>query len=127
MSDKSDFHKDRIVNLLRAVNITAPVSVFVALSTTSINDDGSGITEPVGNAYARTAVVFDAPALGISVNQLVTFPQATGSWGTLTDFALFDASTGGNMLYHDTLTAPLAVGNLDTARFQPGDLTVSEQ
>jgi len=31
------------------------------------------------------------------------------------------------MLYHDSVTAPLAVGNLDTARFQPGDLTVSEQ
>ena len=127
MSDKSDFHKDRIVNLLRAVNITAPVSVFVALSTTLINDDGTGITEPVANGYARTAVVFDAPALGISNNQLVTFPQATGSWGTLTHFAIYDASTGGNLLYHDSLTAPLAVGNLDTARFQPGDLTVSEQ
>ena len=127
MSDKSDFHKNQIVNYLRGTNLTAPANVYVALSTTPIADDGTGITEPVGNGYARTIVVFDAPALGISVNQLVTFPQASGSWGTLTHFALFDAVTGGNMLYHDSLTASLPVANLDTARFQPGDLTVSEQ
>jgi len=127
MSDKSDFHKDRIVNLLRATTITAPATVYAALSTALINDDGTGIIEPVGNGYARTAIVFDAPALGIANNQLVTFPQASGSWGTITHFAIFDAVTAGNMLYHDSVTAPLAVGNLDTARFQPGDLTVSEQ
>ena len=127
MSDKSDFHKDRIANLLRNTNITAPVTVYVALSTTTTADDGTGLTEPVGNGYARTAVVFDAPSLGIMNNQLVTFPQATGSWGTLTHFAIMDAVTGGNMLYHDSLTASLPVNNLDTARFQPGQLTVSEQ
>ena len=127
MSDKSDFHKDRVVNLLRNVSITAPVTVYVALSTTLINDDGTGLTEPVGNGYARTVVIYDAPALGIAQNQLVTFPQATGAWGTITHFAVMDAVTGGNMLYHDNVTASLPVNNLDTARFQPGQLPVSEQ
>ena len=126
MSDKSTFHKDRVINLLRGTNITAPTTVYVALSTTT-TDDAGAITEPVGNGYARTAVVFDAPAAGISLNQLVTFPQASGSWGTLTHFALYDAVTGGNSLYHDSLTASLPIANLDTARFQPGDLTGSEQ
>lgn len=127
MTDKTNFHKDRICNLLRGTSITAPASVFVALSTTATADDGTGLTEPVGNGYARTVVVFDAPSLGIMLNQLVTFPQATGSWGTLTHFAIMDASTAGNMLYHDSLAASLPVGSLDTARFQPGDLSVSEQ
>ena len=128
MSDASTFWKDAILNHTYRNTVNAsPVAVFVALSTTAIADDGSGIAEPVGNAYARRAVVFDAPALGIILNQLVTFVQATGSWGTLTDFAIFDAVTAGNMLSHDVLTAPLAVGNLDTARFQPGQLPVSLQ
>lgn len=60
-------------------------------------------------------------------NQLVTFAQATAGWGTITHWAIMDAITAGNMLYHDALVAPLAVNNLDTPRFQAGDLAVSEQ
>lgn len=33
----------------------------------------------------------------------ITFPQATGTWGTVTSFALFDAVTSGNMLAWDYL------------------------
>ena len=127
MSDKSDFWKNAIVDLLRGQDITAAANVYVALSTTSISDDGTGVTEPSGNGYARTIVAYDAPVLGVAQNQLVTFPQASGSWGTLVDFAIYDAVSGGNMLYHDNLTAPLPVGDLDTARFQAGQLPVSEQ
>ncbi len=129
MSDKSDFLKAEILDhILRNLAYTSPTTVYVALSTAVINDDFAGLTEPSGNAYARVAVVFDAPAAGICDNQLVTFPQATPSgWGTITHFAIMDAITAGNGLYHDALTASKVVNALDTPRFQAGVLTVSEQ
>ena len=128
MSDKSDYLKNNIINeVLRGAAFAAPTNHFVALSSTTIADDGTGITEPVVGAYARAAVVYDAPALGVCQNQLVTFPQATANWGTMQDFAIFDAITAGNMLYHDQLTAPLAINLDDTARFAAGQLPASEQ
>jgi hypothetical protein len=33
----------------------------------------------------------------------ITFPQATGTWGTVTSFGLYDASTSGNLLAWDYL------------------------
>lgn len=128
MSDKSDYLKNNIVNeVMRSSAFTPPAGHFVALSTTLINDDGTGLTEPAGGAYARAAGVWDAPVLGVSQNQLITFAQATGNWGTITHFAIMDAVSAGNMLYHDALTAPLAVNTDDTARFAAGQLPVSEQ
>jgi len=126
MANASDYWKNGILEFTyRAGAFTAPTSLLLAVSTTAISSDGTGLTEPVGNAYTRAAAVFDASAAGIILNQLVTFVQATGAWGTLTDFALFDQA--GNMLAFDVLTAPVVVGNLDTLRFQPGQLPVSLQ
>ena len=34
----------------------------------------------------------------------IAFNAATGDWGLITHFALFDAATAGNMLAHGTLT-----------------------
>lgn len=128
MSDKSDYLKAAILNhILRNNAYTSPTTVYVGLSTADPGDDGAGLAEPSGNGYARKAATFDAPSSGVCDNQVVTFDQATGSWGTLTHFALFDAVSGGNMLYHDALTASKAIGDGDTAEFAAGDLTVSEQ
>jgi len=127
MANASDYFKDGILNYTyRGIAFTQPTTIEVAMSTTVISGDGSGITEPVGNNYSRAAIVLDASAAGIILNQLVTFGQASGSWGTLTWFALF-AVPGGQMLAFDALTAPVAVGNLDTLRFQAGQLPISLQ
>lgn len=127
--NKTDFLEDELLDhVLRNAAYTAPVTVFAALSTTTINDDGTGMTEPVGNGYARTAIVFDAPVAGVVDNQLVTFPQASGgNWGTITDMAIMSLAVAGDMLYYGVLTAPLAVNDTDTARFSAGALTVQEQ
>jgi hypothetical protein len=49
----------------------------------------------------------------------------TGSWGTVTHFALMDASTAGNMLAWADLTTPQAVGTGNTVSFAIGDLDIT--
>lgn len=108
---------------------TAPTTVYVALFTTATDDTGGGTEVANANAYARTAVTFDA-ATGTNPttisNQLVQFPTATGSWGTVTHFAIVDSAThaGGNFLAHGTLTSPVAVNTNDMPQFAAGQLTV---
>jgi hypothetical protein len=87
------------------------------------------LSEPSGNGYARVATTagdWNAASGGSLDNaDSIEFGEATGTWGTVTHFALFDAASGGNMLAHGTLTQSKAVGSGDTVRFAAGDLSVS--
>jgi hypothetical protein len=101
----------------------------VGLSTADPLDDASELAEPSGNCYARvqtSASDWNAASCSSLDNANdITFAQATGSWGTITHFALFDASASGNMLAHGALSQSKAIGSSDTARFESGDLDMS--
>jgi len=56
---------------------------------------------------------------------VITFPTASGSWGTITHFALFDALTTGNMLMSGALTASQAITTNQIARFAIGALDIT--
>ncbi len=79
----------------------APATYYVALSTTEPTNTGGNVTEPVGGGYARVAVANNAtnwPAASArskSNGTPITFATPTGSWGTVTHYALYDAATGG--------------------------------
>lgn len=104
---------------------TAP-SIYVALSTADPTDDGSGVAEPSGNGYARVLHSSWGRSGSIVDNTgSVEFPEASGSWGTVTHFALYDAATSGNMLAHGTLDASRAITSGLTPRFADGELDVT--
>ncbi|MGB2469903.1 MAG: phage tail fiber protein, partial [Flavobacteriales bacterium] len=42
--------------------------------------------------------------------------QATGAWGTITHFGIFDASSSGNLLYHGALTASKTIATGDVLK-----------
>lgn len=112
-----------------SVTITFPTNVYVGLFLTNPTAAGTG-TEVNGNGYARTLATFGAPSQSgssmVSANSgLVTFPQATGSWGTPQYFALYDASTSGNMLFYGSLPTAYAISSGMTPQFAAGALTVS--
>jgi len=111
---------------------TAPVTLYVGLSTTLPTDAGGNITEPSGaNGYARVAVTnnltnWPAAIGGAKSNgSLIAFPTATASWGTVSWFFISDAASGGNMLGWGTLTNPKTIDSGDTASFQIGDLDIT--
>ena len=108
---------------------TSPTNIFVALSTADPLDDGLGIAEPVGNGYARVSTVaadWNVAAAGAVNNpNVITFPQATGLWGDITHFALFDASTAGNLLASGGMSTQKNINDGDTASFGAGSLTIT--
>jgi hypothetical protein len=123
---KSNYMEDKVLNLLRGTDFTAPATIYVGLMTAA-PDEGSAGTEVSGGSYARTAVTFTAPASGaIENNADVVFPTPTADWGTVVGWGLFDASTAGNMLYFFNLSANQTINTGNEVKFPAGDLTVSE-
>jgi hypothetical protein len=95
-------------HLLGKTSFTMPTA-YVGLYTAAPTDAGGG-TEVSGGSYARVATsgatwnaaAGSAPA-STSNAAAVTFPLATGSWGTALAFGIFDAATAGNPLIWDYL------------------------
>jgi hypothetical protein len=129
MGGFSDYWENKILNHIFGKGSYTPPTIYVGLSTTNPTDNGSGLSEPSGNGYARvqtSASDWKAAANG-SLNNTsnITFAQATGNWGTVSHFTLFDAATAGNMLAYDALSQSKSINESDTARFEAGDLQIS--
>lgn len=131
---KSTFFANKAIDNFTGVAAYSPATRYVGLSTTAPNDDGTGVTEPSGNGYAR--VLADgkfaaAAAKSASNNAKISFPQSTGAWasGAPLAYAVFyDAITGGNMLRRTSAIAtPRTVDAAGiTLVFEIGDLTITE-
>lgn len=96
----------------------APATWFLGLSTTTPAEDGTGFSEPVGNAYARVAITNNAtnfPAAttsaGITTKQngtKFTFANPTGNWGLVTHFGFFTVLTGGTVQWFNPLDTQIS-------------------
>lgn len=126
MAAMSNYLENALINAtLRNTAYSSPSTVYVGLFTSDPTDAGTG-TEVSGNAYARQAATFGAPSNGAStISSAIEFPQATGSWGTVTHFGILDNLTSGNLLYHGQLTASKAIDTGDVFKFATSALTVT--
>jgi hypothetical protein len=125
MSEISTYLENALINAtLRNTTYTSVATVYVSLWTSDPTDAGSG-TEVSGGSYARTAVTFGAPSSGVSTNSGdVTFPTATGSWGTVGWIGINDALSSGNLLYHTPLDVAKAITTGDVFKIATGNLSV---
>lgn len=126
MSAMSDYLENEILDhILGTGSYTMPTTVYIGLSTASMNDDASG-TEISGNNYARQSVAFSAASGGTTSNSgNIEFPAATGSWGTVSHFGIWDASSAGNMLLHGAFTSSKTISTGDILRITAGDLDIT--
>jgi hypothetical protein len=108
---------------------TRPTAWYVALYTAAPSDSGGG-TEVSTGGYTRKSVTFDAatsPGGTTSNTGAVSFTASGANYGTVTHIGIFDNSTGGNLLWHGSLTASKTVNDGDTLEFSIGniDLTIA--
>ena len=111
--------------------LTVPSTLYIGLSTTAPNPDGTNFTEPSGGGYARVkwsndlthwyAATVDNPS--IKVNALpVLFPEATTGWGIITHWGIFNAESSGALLDWGQLTTSFDVVAGQQPQFREGDL-----
>lgn len=129
MSSFSDYAENLVLNWLLTTNsATRPTAWYVALFTAAPSDTGGG-TEVSGSAYARTAtgtITVSGTATTATNSAAIEFAAASGgNWGTITHAAIFDASSGGNMLAWAALTTSRTINDGDVFRIPAGSLTVT--
>ena len=127
MAEMSDYLEVALLNAtLNGTAFTAVNNPYVSLHTADPTDAGTG-TEVSGGSYARTAASF-ATASGtsglVATDADVTFPTATATWGVVGWIGLWDAASGGNMLYHTALDASKTIDSGDIFKITTGNLTV---
>lgn len=113
-----------------AQTYTRPSSVYAALLTAPPGYTGGG-TEVAGGSYIRTTITnnatnFPAAATGSKANGVaIAFATPTADWGAVTDFALYDSGSGGNLLYFKQLTVTRTVLSGQTFSVAAGALTIT--
>lgn len=117
------------VNWVRGIpSTTPPAALFVALSTTRINDDGTGMTEPSGlNGYARQPLTLGAPlhveGAGTSTTNTIPVifgPATNQNWPTITHAAVVDGS--GTVIFSGPVASPRTAPVGDTLSYGVGVL-----
>jgi hypothetical protein len=103
---------------------TRPTAWWVGLFTAAPGEAGGG-TEVSGNGYTREAVTFTVSGNLATNDAAIEWPTATGTWGTITHIAVFDAETSGNMLVYASLTSSKTIASGDVLRIPLGDLDIT--
>ena len=132
MSSFTDYTENKVLDHITGkTSFTMPSTVAVALFTAAPSDAGGGTEVTNANNYSRKTTAgadWVAASGGATSNgNVLTFATPSGSWGTVTHFALMDSAThgAGNMLAWAPLSVSQAVGSGNTVSFAVGDLDIT--
>lgn len=116
MGSLSNYAENALLNHVTTNSAyTSVATVYLALATADPTDAATGASmNEVANSgsYARKAITFGAAASRrVTQSGDVTFDAATGSWGTITHWAILDSAThgAGNVLAYGALSESKAV------------------
>lgn len=139
MADLTDYAENAVIDrLLRGQSTPAfPGTWHIALLTAVANKETGSVTEVAGGSYARQAVTANMTNWsGTQAAASTTASSGTGGRSsnnaaitftgmpaaTVTHFALYDASSGGNAWVIRALTDARTVGSGDSMTFAPDTL-----
>lgn len=138
----SDYLENQIVRhwFRNTTMASPPATVYVALFTSAPSDSGGGTEVSTSSTgYGRQGVTTGTSGTGAGSGWTdtngtngqtsnvsdITYSTALLDWGTITSFALFDASTSGNMLFYGNLTSNKTVTTGDIFKFSAGNLAIT--
>jgi hypothetical protein len=127
MSDKTNYSQQR--NLESNAGISPSGTRYLAVNTAAGTDALAG-TECSDANYARQVVTWNTPTVNsgdvsTTNSNAPTYP-AFAVAQTIVEWALYDAITGGNRIYHKGITSQ-AVASGNQLSFPAGALTLKEQ
>jgi hypothetical protein len=112
---------------------TPPANWFLALSTTYSSYSGSNVSEPTDPNYARVSIAntkanFSTATSGSVYNlNTISWPQSSGSFGTILEVDFFDASasSSSHLRHKIILASPRTVSGSSVFSLVPGALSFS--
>lgn len=131
------YFEDQILGFFAHTNVAAAPSTLYMALLSALPTDGATVTETDYASYARksmapgsifgTAPTGNSPAV-LANAAAITFATATGNSSlNVVGWAIFDASTGGNLIAYGPVGTPAIVTNTSTPNFAIGALTISVQ
>lgn len=118
MSGFSTYLAQKMVDVtLRAQTWTPPATLYLALFTADPTDDNVTANEVAGAWYTRQATGSWSAANPTTNNNQIQFSAVSGGGVTISHWGIYDAVSGGNLLYSDGLTGgprSLNVGDIFT-------------
>lgn len=115
----TNFAESLTLNYILTTNsVTRPTEFHIGLFTAAPGEAGGG-TEVTGGSYVRRPVTFAVSGTAPTLAQnptAVEWPTATANWGVITHVAVFDASSGGNMIDYAMLDSSKEILNGDVFR-----------
>ena len=131
MGSLSDYSENELLDHLFNAAYSPAATVYLALCTGDPTDAGTGASMSEvadANNYARTAIAFSAASSRAVVqNGVVTFPEASGAWGTVTHWAIVDSGShgAGNMLAHGAFGSSFAPVNGNTPSVADTEINIT--
>lgn len=125
MANLTIFAANRALEQLTGVAAYAmPAQFYVALCTTTPTPSAAGIeVSTVGTGYARQPVIFGPAVDGATANIAdLAYAVATGTWGTVSHWEVWDAVTGGTRWWFGQL-----VNKLDGTPTPKGPITAGDK
>jgi hypothetical protein len=110
---------------------TPAATLYMALCTADPGETATGASMSEcanANGYSRKAISFGAAASRtITGSGTVTYDAATGSWGTVSHWAIVDSGTygAGNVLAYAAWATPKSVVNGNTPSFSGSDVSIA--
>jgi hypothetical protein len=124
----SNYLEDEITGWINGTTFdAAPTSTFVQLYSQDPTEAGSA----TGALYTRVAVAaggwtrVTSGTATLSNTGVITITPSAASGATATHVAVFDSSTGGNMLFYGLLTAPKVIATGDEVKFNATTLVLT--
>lgn len=116
MAMSTNLKNQLLNNWFRNTTFDMPNTFYLGLSTTTPNEDGTGVTEPKAASYVRLGVAanttnWTTAASGNIKNAVaLRFDEAVQAWSTstnkITSYVIYDAATNGNLLFFGSLATP---------------------
>lgn len=123
MAGLSRYAQRELLDHINGSSFTAPTNRYVALFTASAECTGTGYARELCNSWTAAS---DADPSVSSNSAIIDFGTGNSDWGTITRFAIYDALTGGNLLWDITaLTASKVINTGDPVSFPVGDLDLT--
>lgn len=128
MAAFSNYMEDQITAWINGTTFAAaPTNTFVQLYSQDPTDAGSA----TGALYTRVIYAAGGWTRGtggagtLSNTNAITMQSSAGSAATATHFAVFDASTSGNLLFYGALSASKSIAIGDEVKFNALQLTLT--
>jgi hypothetical protein len=128
MAAFSNYMEDAITAWINGTTFpSAPTATYVQLYSQDPTDEGSA----TGALYTRISVASGGWTRGtggagtLSNTGVITITSSAASGATATHVAVFNAITGGNLLFYGALSASKSIGVGDEVKFNALQLTLT--